>query len=285
MGGRRMTTAISNYSQCAGFEVHYLTWGRPDKPAVILWHGLARTAHDFVPLAEALAADYWLIAPDTIGRGLSQWSQTPDVDYNFSRYGEIAAALMDNLGVHRAHWIGTSMGASLGIYAAGGLLRDRIERLVLNDIGAQLPAAAASRIATYVGAPPVFQKATELEAYLREIYLPFGFIPELQWRRMMESSFRRLPDGSVTAHYDPAIVRQLQASSDDFTRWTEYEQISYPIMILRGASSDLLSPEMAADMCRRQPTAKLLEITDCGHAPSLTVAAQIDPIAAFLASA
>ena len=279
-----MATATSEYINCAGFELHYVTWGRPDKPPVILWHGLARTCQDFAPLAAALADDYWLIAPDTIGRGLSEWSRTPDADYNFARYGDIAAGLMDHLGVRSASWVGTSMGASLGIFAAGGLLADRINRLVLNDIGPELPAAAAERIATYVGAPPVFQRATELEAYLREIYTPFGFIPELQWRRMMESSFRRLPDGQVTAHYDPAIVRQLQATSGDFTRWAEYDQISCPILILRGATSDLLSTQMAAEMCRRQPAAQLIEIADCGHAPALTVASQIDPIADFLAA-
>ena len=75
-----MGTTTSAYATCAGFELHYLTWGDPAKPPVILWHGLARTGHDFAPLAAALAEDYWLIAPDTIGRGLSEWSRAPDVD-------------------------------------------------------------------------------------------------------------------------------------------------------------------------------------------------------------
>lgn len=278
-----MGTTTSAYATCAGFEIHYLTWGDPAKPPVILWHGLARTGHDFAPLATALAEDYWLIAPDTIGRGLSEWSRAPDVDYNFARYGEIAGDLLDHLGLDRVTWVGTSMGGSLGIYLAGGALGERIDRLVINDIGPELPAAAAERIATYVGAPPSFARVSELEAYFREVYAPFGFIPEDQWRRMTESSHRRLPDGRITAHYDPAIVRQLQAVSGDFTCWSEYERIACPILILRGAQSDLLSVDMAAEMVARRPAARIVEIADCGHAPALTKADQITPIADFLA--
>ncbi|MGB1005532.1 MAG: alpha/beta fold hydrolase, partial [Thalassobaculaceae bacterium] len=246
-------------------------------------HGLARTGHDFAPLAAALAEDYWLIAPDTIGRGLSEWSRAPDSDYNFARYGDIAGDLLDHLGLDRVAWVGTSMGGSLGIYLAGGALRARIDRLVINDIGPELPAAAAERIATYVGAPPSFARVSELEAYFRLVYAPFGFIPEDQWRRMTESSVRRLPDGRITAHYDPAIVRQLQAVSADFTCWPEYDRIACPILILRGAQSDLLSAEMAAEMVARRPAARVVEIADCGHAPALTKDDQITPIADFLA--
>lgn len=274
---------VSRYARCAGREIHYLEWGAPDLPPVIAWHGLARVGVDFDPLARALAGRWRTIAPDTIGRGLSQWAADAGAEYNFAFYERIVLDLCDRLGVGRMRWIGTSMGGSLGMYLAGGALRGRIERLVVNDIGPELPRPAMERIAAYLGAPPAMDTVGELERYLREVYAPFGRIPDAQWRAMAEASFRRLPDGRVTTHYDPRIAGHFAAHPGDWRLWARHDAIAAPTLLLRGADSDLLSRDMAAEMARRGPRARLVEFPDCGHAPALADPAQIDAVARFLA--
>ena len=117
------------------------------------------------------------------------------------------------------------MGGATGMHAAATTLRDRISHLVVNDIGPELPQAAIQRILDYVGTPPAFDTVTELEGWLRVAYKPYGWQSDEQWRRMAETSMRRLPDGRVTAHYDPAIVGQFSHHPDDYARWSGYDSL------------------------------------------------------------
>jgi pimeloyl-ACP methyl ester carboxylesterase len=273
----------STYHRIRDLEVHVVEWGRETAPPVILWHGLARTARDFDDLAGALSDTYRLICPDTPGRGLSQWSAAPEADYCMAAYAEMAAGLADVLGLARFGWVGTSMGGALGIAAGAGILKGRISHLILNDIGPTLPQAAGERIRAYVGRPPDFPTLTEFEAYLRTIYQPFGFHTDAQWRRMAETSFRRLANGRITTHYDPAIVRQLETRPRDFEQWEAYDALAMPTLVLRGESSDLLLADVAAAMGQRGPRAACVTIPGCGHAPALNVAEQIAVVRAFLA--
>ena len=270
------------YLRCAGFEVHALEWGRADAPPVLMWHGLARNAHDFDVLARLLADEYRIIAVDQIGRGFSEWSCTPDADYCLARYVEIAEALADGLGLKRFHWVGTSMGGATGIRAASGRLKGRIASLLINDIGPTLPAPAVARIRAYVGKPPVFDGITGLETFMREAYRPFGPHSDAQWRAMAENLMRRLPDGRVTTHYDPAIVRQFEAHPVDYEQWEAYDSIAAPVMVLHGIESDLLLPDIAVAMAQRGPRAEIVEIAGCGHAPGLNTVPQSEIVRKFI---
>ncbi|WP_025136335.1 alpha/beta fold hydrolase [Achromobacter sp. DH1f] len=273
----------SRYLRCEGRELHYTEWGAPDAPALIMWHGLARTGRDFDELAQALAGDYRIICPDTIGRGLSQWSPDPVAEYQLEFYARLARTLLDSLSLTRVRWVGTSMGGATGMLAAATTLKGRISHLVVNDIGPTLPQPAIARILAYAGNPPAFDTVTELETWLRAAYKPYGWQSDEQWRRMAETSVRRLPDGRVTAHYDPAIVGQFSHHPADYERWTEYDSLDMPLLLLRGADSDLLLPEVAHAMTQRGPRAERIDFPDCGHAPALNVTPQIDAIRRFLA--
>ena len=275
---------ISKYIDCAGWEIHYLEWGEPHLPPVLAWHGLARVGQDFDALARELADEYRIIAPDTIGRGLSQWSSNGDNDYCFEVYTQIALDLCDQLGMKEIRWIGTSMGGSLGIWAAGGLLKKRISHLVINDIGPDLAQDAIERIITYVGKSLEFNSMNELERYLRNIYAPFGYIPGDEWRRIVEASSRRMPNGKLTTHYDPKIVRQFVIHPDDWSLWDEYDSIIAKTLLLRGEYSDLLTIKTTDEMLNRGACLTLLECKGCGHAPALNVPFQTEAIKAFLSS-
>ena len=273
----------SRYLRCAGRELHYTEWGAADAPPIVMWHGLARTGRDFDELAQALAGDYRIICPDAIGRGLSQWSPDPRAEYRLDFYATLARALLDGLSLQRVRWVGTSMGGATGMHAAATTLRDRISHLVVNDIGPELPQPAIERILAYAGNPPAFDTVTELEAWLRVAYKPYGWQSDEQWRRMADTSVRRLPDGRVTLHYDPAIVGQFSHHPGDYDRWTGYDSLRMPLLLLRGADSDLLLPGVAHAMTERGPRAQRIDFPDCGHAPALNVPDQIEAIRLFLA--
>lgn len=274
----------SNYVTVLDRELHYTEWGSPEAPAIVMWHGLARTGRDFDDIAAWFAPTHRVICPDTIGRGLSQWSPRPDDEYNLDFYARLATAFVDALGLTSFDWIGTSMGGAIGTVAAATHLRGRVRHLVLNDNGPSLARAAIERIRTYAGNPASFSRVSELEAYLRTVYKPFGWLSDEQWRRLAETSVRRLPDGTVTPHYDPRMVVQFVLHPDDYERWAEYDAVTAKTLCLRGELSDLLLPETVAEMQRRGPRCELIVVPGVGHAPALNVPGQIEPIARFLAS-
>ena len=261
----------SNYARVLDTELHYMEWGAGNAETVIAWHGLARTGRDMDDIAAHLARRYRVICPDTIGRGLSQWSRAPEREYCFAHYEKLAAGLLDHLGLRRVHWLGTSMGGALGLHAAAGALQGRIAKLVLNDIGPEVAASAIARIRDYAGSPPAFDTVGELEAYFRTVYKPYGAITDPQWRRLTESSVRRLPDGRVTPHYDPAMVMQFVHHPHDYDQWDAWDRLAIPVLVLRGADSDLLEPAVAQAMTERGPRATLVTVPGCGHAPALNV--------------
>jgi hypothetical protein len=105
----------SRYVVCEGREIHYTEWGASNAETVIAWHGLARTGRDMDEIAAHLASRFRVICPDTIGRGLSQWSPRPESEYCLEFYGRLAVSLADQLGLATFHWLGTSMGGAIGI--------------------------------------------------------------------------------------------------------------------------------------------------------------------------
>ena len=271
----------SRYLVCEGREIHYTEWGAANPDTVIAWHGLARTGRDMDDIATHLSSRYRVICPDTIGRGLSEWSPAPEKEYCLAFYARTAVSLMDQLGVRETHWLGTSMGGALGIRLAAGALKGRIRRLVLNDIGPELAEAAVERIRTYAGTPSQFDRVGELEQYFRTIYKPYGWLSDEQWRRLTETSTRRTDAGKVTPHYDPKMVLQFTHHPDDYDLWEAWDAIGVPTLCLRGENSDLLLPEIAEAMRSRGPRAVVVTIPGCGHAPALNVPDQFALVERF----
>ena len=279
-----MTARSSRYLTCEGRELHYTEWGAQHEETVIAWHGLARTGRDMDDIAAHLAQRWRVICPDTLGRGLSQWSPEPEREYCLAFYVKLAAALVDGLRIDRFHWLGTSMGGAIGMLAGATSLRGRLRRLVLNDSGPQTADAAIERIRSYAGNPAAFDTVTELERYFRSVYTPYGAMSDAQWRRLAETSTRRLPDGRVTPHYDPKMVMQFTHHADDYALWDAWDSLDIPVLCLRGEHSDLLLPDTAEQMRRRGPRAVIATIAGCGHAPSLNTPEQFALIERFLAA-
>ena len=168
-------------------------------------------------------------------------------------------------------------------------LKQRILSLTLNDTAPQVADAAIARIRSYAGSPPAFATVLELEAFFRQVYKPYGALTDAQWRRLTETSTRRLPDGRVTPHYDPAMVQQFVSHPDDYLVWDHYDAITIPVLCLRGENSDLVLRDTTAEMLSRGPgtqgLTQVVEIAGCGHAPALNVPDQLNRVAKFIDAA
>ena len=279
-----------------GFHgVHYLDWGRIDNPHIVVCaHGLTRNAHDFDYFARALAPDLRLVCPDMPGRGQSDWLDHKE-DYGYPTYANDCATLMARVSAHVGDpgasspkvidWVGTSMGGIIGLTLAAQP-RSPIRRLVINDVGAILPKAALERIADYVGRNFRFASLDELERHLRVIAAPFGPLTDAQWRHLAGHGAKQHEDGMWTFSYDPGIAVPLQTAWDrDIDLWPLWDAIRCPTLILRGADSDLLLPEIAREMLTRGPKARLVEFPGIGHAPTLMSDDQIKVVRDFLLKA
>jgi pimeloyl-ACP methyl ester carboxylesterase len=280
-----LTLARSRYVRCCGRELHVLEWGAEDAPPLVAWHGIARNAADFGVLGNALSTRFRVIAPDTIGRGLSQWSPDPEGEYVVPFYVRLARALFDELAIERAGWAGTSMGGIVGLAAAATLLRDRISALFLNDVTPAAPdIEGLRRIAGYMANPPEFETVAEFEGYLRAVYAPAGPRSDDAWRATAETSLRRLPNGRLTTHYDPAIARAFENLETAGDLWDAYDTLSIPVLLMRGERSDIASAADAGRMTERGPMARVHELPAIGHAPWLDTPQQIDLVRDFFSA-
>lgn len=260
----------------------YVDWPGPkNAPVLLCIHGVTRNGRDFDMLARALSAQYRVICPDLPGRGKSMWLSDA-ADYAYSLYLSDITTLIARLDVETVDWIGTSMGGIVGMLFAA-LPGAPLRRLVLNDVGALIPKAGLQRIATYIGKDPSFPDLAALEFALRTVLGPYGPLSDAQWHHLATYSARRKPDGSIGTAYDPKIGDRLRHGPiEDVDLWTQWDQITCPVLVLRGAQSDILHRSDAEAMTQRGPRARLVEFAGIGHAPALMDENQIAIIRDFL---
>jgi pimeloyl-ACP methyl ester carboxylesterase len=262
----------------------FVAWGDPAAPPVVCVHGLTRNGRDFDALAEALSDRFHVICPDLPGRGGSDWLADPML-YQAQHYVTALAHLLASIGRDVA-WVGTSLGGICGMIAAAAP-GSPINRLILNDVGPFIPAAALGRICDSLlasSASPLMMRFPDLDAierHLRLVHAPFGALSDAQWASLARHSARALPDGRYAMHYDPRIAEPLRDHVPvDVDMWPLWDRIRVPVLAIRGEASDLLLPETLARM--RDSGAGTLEIPGAGHAPALMDPAQIAAVRRFL---
>lgn len=276
-----------------GHRMAYWEWnstGVPDHPHVVVCvHGLSRQGRDFDTLARALSPHARVVSVDVAGRGQSDWLKDPAA-YQVPTYAGDMLTLLAHLRPGTLDWVGTSMGGLIGMALCGtpgAPLPVPVRRLVLNDVGPVLQRQALQRIGSYIGKTGHFDSVQQAADALWAISQGFGPHTPAQWLALSQHMVKP-QGGGVTLHYDPAIgeafsnVTAESVAKGEAALWALYDQIQADTLLLRGAQSDLLSPETAAAMTRRGPRARLLTFAGVGHAPTLVADDQVQAVKGFL---
>jgi pimeloyl-ACP methyl ester carboxylesterase len=265
----------------SGFHrIAYAEWGHGSDPNVLICaHGLTRNGRDFDDLANALTDKYRILCPDAAGRGKSDWL-TNKADYNYAQYVNDATALIARTDAPQVDWVGTSMGGILGMILAAQP-NSPIRKLVINDVGSLVPKAALQRIGAYVGSDPTFEDEAALIESVRSSS-PFGPLGESEWRHIATSGAKQIEGGRWKLRYDPGIAQVFDAAiGADIDLSAYWNAIKCPVLITRGAESDLLLPQTFAEMCKK-PGVRGVEFEGVGHAPMFMDAWQIRVVREFL---
>ncbi|MYM27834.1 alpha/beta fold hydrolase [Duganella sp. CY15W] len=258
-------------------RMSYKEWGDESNPNVLVCvHGVTRVADDFDNMARALANDYRVICPDIVGRGRSDWLKNPQL-YRIPQYVSdivtLLARVLPDAESQKVDWFGTSMGGLIGMGLAS-LPGNPIRKLVLNDIGPVLAPMAMQRIGDYIGQDLRFETFEAGAKFIRDVSLSFGEHTEAEWHKLATDVLRQDKDGKWVRHYDMGLALPFRsatpesADADQAMLWAAYDAITCPTLLVRGAESDLLSPETAKLMTERGPKATLVEIPNVGHAPT-----------------
>ncbi|MEI6641879.1 MAG: alpha/beta hydrolase [Novosphingobium sp.] len=273
-----------------GLSLHLRDYAGPEgQPPILCLPGLTRNARDFEALAASLAGTWRVLCPDMRGRGDSDYARDP-MTYTPAHYVEDVEALLQAEGITRFIAIGTSLGGLMTMMLAA---RDpaRIAAAVINDVGPEIDAAGLKRIREYVGQGRSYETwvhaARALQEANRDIY-PGYELPD--WLRLAKRCMVIGSSGRIVFDYDMNIAEAFGASDgpapEPAVMWGMYEAIARrPLLVLRGAHSDILSAEVAARMKVRGAATELVTIPGVGHAPTLDEPEAIAAIDRLLARA
>ena len=276
-----MPNATSSFiSAPDGLRLHARCYGARSAPAlpVVCLPGLARTAADFDTLAQALASDAArprrVIALDYRGRGQSEYDRDP-LHYNFQVELADVLAVIAALDATPAIFVGTSRGGILAMLLAA-VRPTAIAGVVLNDIGPVIEPKGLMRIKGYVGKLPQPISFEEGGEILRRLFdAQFPKLGPADWLAAAHRTFRQ-ENGALVPTYDVNLAKTLEGV--DFEKpfpplWKEFDALGHrPVMVIRGANSDILSPATFEAMRARRPTLETIEVPDQGHAPLLAEA-------------
>ncbi|MCW5723634.1 MAG: alpha/beta hydrolase [Maricaulaceae bacterium] len=258
------------------------------KAPVVCLHGLTRNSKDFEDVAPAIAAQgRMVIVPDVRGRGRSARDPNPG-NYNPGVYAGDLAALRAHLDLGSFIAIGTSMGGLISM-AFNAANPGALAGLVLNDIGPVIEEAGLERIRSYVGGGGPFATWTDAIAAVQannSDAFP-GVTDAGFWLAFARRQCVQGEDGLIRFDYDPAIATALRDNPGQPAPdlWPLFEALEkLPVLVVRGALSDILSAGTVEAMHARNAGLKDVTVPGVGHAPMLTEPEALDALTGFLES-
>jgi pimeloyl-ACP methyl ester carboxylesterase len=245
---------------------------------------LSRNSRDFQDLAPLLNQHFRVLVPEQRGRGRSDYDTVPS-RYNLMQYVHDTYAMLVAFHCERVSVVGTSMGG-LMTFAMNALYPHLIHRAVINDIGPDIAAAGLERIQSYVGVAGPFDDWDQATTYVRSISQ--SIFPD--WQPSQWAAFARQcyveQNNQIIADYDPKIgeaLSQQDTGAESSALWSLFETLrDVPLLLIRGALTDLLSEDCVRAMQGRATRLELLTVPNVGHAPMLTEAEVPEAIIAFL---
>jgi pimeloyl-ACP methyl ester carboxylesterase len=282
-------TAFSEHFYTApdGVKTHYRRYpsaSAEEKRPVLCMHGLTRNSRDFEDVAPRIAErGRSVIAVDVRGRGRSDYDSNP-VNYTPATYVEDMRGLLDSVGWSEVVALGTSMGGLMTMIMAAAH-PGVVKAAAINDIGPVIDPKGLQRIQGYVGGGGPYaswEDAADAVRGINGVAFPNETGAEF-WIAFAKRICREREDASIILDYDPEISKPVQSGDvapPDL--WRFFDALApAPILLVRGALTDLLAMETVDEMQRRSPTLSLAQVPDVGHAPLLTEPAAQDALDRF----
>jgi pimeloyl-ACP methyl ester carboxylesterase len=256
--------ASSEYVRLGGLSTHFLQWGDPDDPAVLLLHGLRSYAATWDTLAQHLAADHRVLALDFRGRGRSEWD--PHRQYFTETYVRDVEEWVAQLGLHHFDLIGHSMGGTVG-YAYAARHPDQVTRLVVEDIGpdSSVTSKGAQRVRGEMSATPASFPSRDAARRFWRRTRP-GMSPAAIESRVQHTVHE--VEGRWVWRLDMEGIAEARLSGDPargIDLWECVESLRCPTLVVRGEHSDFLSSRTCAEMAERQPLLQWRTVSSAGH--------------------
>lgn len=270
------------YLNANGLRHHVIARGSQADSIVMMIHGLTQQAHVFDGIAATLAEDHHVYCMDVRGRGESEWGPTDG--YHMVNYVADLEAVREVLGVERMSLVGTSMGGLISMHYAAQY-PDRVDRVVTNDIGPEIAPEGLARIREMAAnAPEGFADLRAVAKYYREHNAPvLGRRSEDDIIEYARWHVRRNDIGVYVWKMDPSIRQPVAPPVEQPDAWASYRSLHCPVMVVRGADSDVLGPETAQEMREALPAVTTVEVPGVGHAPSLDEPEAREALGHFLA--
>jgi len=253
-------------------------------PPVLCLPGLTRNSRDFAALAGHLQRRHEVLTVDLRGRGRSAWDSNPS-HYQSATYIQDVWSLLESRRVKRVLVVGTSLGAIIGM-AMAAMQPERTAGVVLNDAGPEFDPAGVRRIAAYAGKLPPVSSWAEAAAQAKSVYgLALPGLTDADWLDYARRSYRENSDGVPVPDMDPKIAQAFHNPSvAPADLWPLYAQIKrVPLLVIRGALSDLLSAATLERMAREKPDLEHITVANRGHTPLLNEPECLAAIDAFVA--
>jgi pimeloyl-ACP methyl ester carboxylesterase len=244
-----------------GHRFHYTEWGNATAPALVMLHGVTGHARTWDEEAGALASRYRVLALDQRGHGDSDPAR--DADYTVATMADDLAAFADALGLARVSIVGLSMGGRVAI-AFAGQHRARVHQLVVVDIGPDISEVGRQRVGALMArAPELFVSLEDAMAFGRATSPRYT---EAMLRHRVQHGTRPVP-GGLAWKYDRALRDAARSGTwrDPIDLWPLWRAIACPVLLVRGADSDVLAAETAKRMLDENAAARLAEVAGAGH--------------------
>ena len=241
---------------------HFLEWGAPDAPPIVLLHGGHQSAHSWDLVSLHLARDYRVLALDQRGHGDSEWAR--DVEYSNHTMSLDAEAFIETLGLQRPILIGHSMGGRNAMLLTKRAAA-RLRALVLVDIGPEISDKGRQAISSFVRSNEEFD---DLEHFVRNVrqYDPYRSRAHIE--RTVKYNMLQRADGKFVSKCDsnPRRLGVLHSSgAQDNISLDDARNFSLPVLVLRGEKSNILTFDAAERFRDALPRGTLVTVPDCGH--------------------
>ena len=264
-----MTTQVQPQDKTVtvnGLNLHYLDWGTPGGPPLVLLHGLRGHAHSWDDVSAATCQQYRVLALDQRGRGNSDWAK--DGDYTTDAYVADLASFSDALGLDSFILCGHSMGGRNSMTFAGRY-PGKLQKLIIVDVGPEGDPRGAERIAREIREVP--EEFDSFEAAVEYMGKQNRFASDSALRRRLQYATKQLPNGKFVWRYDLAIRAQRRQGAETppaapaVDLWPVLAGIPCPTLVVRGRETDMLTREVAQRMERELPHGRLVEVPQAGH--------------------